>query len=101
MDESDNNDNNASDTDDDISMPNVKNCPPSWTKDLQGFDVPAFQCHSGPALPENFSDSSHPANYFKLFFTEKLIDTLFVKYTNQYACIHINKKCVTFPNYVD
>ena len=39
-------------------------------------------------------------DYFKLFFTEELIDS-FVKYTDEYVCIHINKKCCTVHNYID
>ena len=84
----------------DVPIPNVKANPPSWTENLQGFDVPAFQRASGPSLPEDFSDTAHPDEYFKLFFTDKLIDS-FVKYTNQYAQIHINNKHTTVPNYID
>ena len=53
-----------------------------------------------PSLQEDFSDTAHPDEYFKLFFTDKLIDS-FVKYTNQYAQIHINNKRTTVPNYID
>ena len=84
----------------DVPIPNVKANPPSWTENLQGFDVPAFQRTSGPSLPEDFSDTAHPAEYFKLFFTDKLIDS-FVNYTNQYAQIHINNKRTSVPNYID
>ena len=91
---------NAVYNDIDVPIPNVKANPPSWTKNLQGFDVPAFQRTSGPSLPEDFSDTAHPAEYFKLFFTVKLIDS-FVNYTNQYAQIHINNKHTSVPNYID
>ena len=84
----------------DVPIPNVKANPPSWTENLQGFDVPAFQQTSGPSLPEDFSDTAHPAEYFKLFFTDKIIDS-FVNYTNQYAQIHINNKRTSVPNYID
>ena len=87
-----NNDGDSSvDTHQDFPVPNVKANSPSWTETLQGVDVPAFQKSTGPALPDNFSDTSHPADYFKLFFTEELIES-FVKYTDEYARFHINKK---------
>ena len=41
----------------DVPIPNVKANPPSWTEDLQGVDVPAFQHTSGPSLPEDFSET--------------------------------------------
>ena len=97
---SDNDQNTSPYINDDVPVPNVKLNPPSWTETLQGVDVPEFQWSTGSCLPEHFSDTSHPVDYFKLFFTEELIDS-FVKYTNEYARIHINKKRCTVHNYID
>ena len=91
---------NAVYNDIDLPIPNVKANPPLWTENLQDFNVPAFQCTSRPSLPEDFSDTAHPTECFKLFFTDKLIDS-FVNYTNQYAQIHINNKHTSVPNYID
>ena len=52
-------------------------------------------------MPDDFNvNTIHPIDYFKLFFTNELIQHI-VKCTNDYACIAINKKRRTKPNYVD
>ena len=52
-------------------------------------------------MSDNFDqNTTHPIDYFKLFFTDSIIDHI-VKCTNDYAHIAINKKCRTKPNYVD
>ena len=99
---SDNNDDDDESSNDnfDDTVPDLKASPPKWTEDIQGFDLPHFRLQSGPSLPDDFSDNSHPADYFKLFFTEDLVQS-FVDYTNKYAAIQINKKRITIPNYID
>ena len=59
---------NTSYNDSDVPIPKVKANQPLSMEDLQGFDVLEFQHTSGPSLPEDFSDTAHPAEYF--FFTE-------------------------------
>ena len=84
----------------DFTVPDIKANPPKWTEDLQSFIVPPFRFKGGPTLPDTFSDTSVPLEYFKLFFTDSLIEKI-VKYTNQYAHIQITKKRITNPDYCD
>ena len=86
--------------DNDFTVPDVKNNPPKWTENVESITVPLFHFNGGPTLPESFNTNSKCLDYFKLFFTESLIDDI-VKFTNQYAQIQIEKKHRTKPDYVD
>ena len=65
-----------------FTVPDIKAYPPKWTENLQTFIVPPFRFKGGPTLPDTFSDTSVPLEYFKLFFTDSLIENI-VKFTNQ------------------
>ena len=55
----------------------------------------------GPRLPPDFNvNTTCPIDYFKLFFTDPIIEHI-VKCTNDYVRIEINKKRRTKPNYID
>ena len=84
----------------DFSVPDIKAHPPKWTDDIHNFTVPPFLFTGGPTLPDSFSNSSTPSNYFKLFSTDTVIDNI-VRFTNEYAQIQIAKKRITNPNYTD
>ena len=85
----------------DFTIHDIKSDPPSWTDDVQSITVPLFKFTGGPRLPPDFNvNATHPIDYFKLFFTDPIIEHI-VKCTNDYACIEINKKSRTKPNYVD
>ena len=74
--------------------------PPKWTDKVETINVPPFIFKRRPTLPPNFSDTSHPTNYFKLLFTDSLITDI-IRFTNKNACIEITQKCKTKPDYVD
>ena len=55
----------------------------------------------GPRLPPDFNvNTTCPIDYFKLFFTDPIIEHI-AKSTNDYARIEINKKRRTKPNYIN
>ena len=71
----------------DNTVPDINRTPPAWTDKLQSITVPPFHFKGGPTLPDNFDqNTTHPIDYFKLFFTDSIIDHI-VKCTNYYASI--------------
>ena len=85
----------------DDTVPDINRTPPAWTDKIQSITVPPFRFKGGPTLPDNCDqNTTRPIDYFKLFFTDSIIDHI-VKCTNDYARIAINKKCRTKPNHVD
>ena len=92
-------DNDVQVTDD--TVPDINRTPPAWTDKLESITAPPLHFKGGSTLPDNFDENTtHPIDYFKLFFTDSIIDHN-VKCTNDYAHIAINKKCRTKLNYVD
>ena len=84
-----------------FTVPDIKSNPPSWTDDLQSITVPPFKFIGGFRLPHDFNvNTTRPIDYFKLFFTDAIIEHI-AKCTNHYACIEINKKCRTKPDYIN
>ena len=58
--------------------------PPSWTDKVEPITVPQFRFKGGPTLPDDFNvNTTRPIDYFKLFFTDGLIEHI-VKCTNDY-----------------
>ena len=54
------------------------------TYDLENFQVPYFTSYMGSLLPPDFDcQTSHPIDYFRLFYTQYLADVL-VTHTNLY-----------------
>ena len=91
----------TSGNDSDDTVPDIDLTLPSWTDKVEPNTVPQFQFKGGPMLPDDFNvNTTCPIDYFKLFFTDGLIEHI-VKCTNDYARIAINKKHRTKPNYVD
>ena len=91
----------TSDNDIDYTVPDIDITPPNWTDKVQQITLPQFRFKGGPTLPDDFDvNTTHPIDYFKLFFTDKIIQHI-VNCTNDYACIAINKKRRTKPNYVN
>ena len=76
----------------DFIVLDIKSHPPSWMEHVQSIMVPPFKFTGGPRLPPDFNvNTTHPIDYFKLFFSDSLIEYI-VKCTNDYARIEINKK---------
>lgn len=74
---------------------------PTWTRDFQPVEVPYFTHPTEHKLPEDFDlHEATPLDYFKLFFTDKLIGDI-ARYTNDYASWCIQSKGEEFvdPNW--
>ena len=92
--ESEHSDAVTSDNDSDDTVLDIDITPPIWTDKVEPITVPQFWFKGGPTLPDNFDvNTTRPIDYFKLFFTDELIQHI-VKCTNDYARIAINKKNV-------
>ena len=61
---------------------------PEWTNIFKPIHVTQFRGLSGP----NFDLSSDPVNYFKLFFTDDVISTIYVKTQTSTRNSNVNKK---------
>ena len=105
-----------SDTDDDdqnllVDMDDLQNDPrncdemfdlvmrdPEWSNVFKPIHVNQFRDPSGPNLPQDFDLSSHPVNYFQLFFTDTVISTI-CENTNKYKKFRCEQKKIVNPQY--
>ena len=74
---------------------------PVWTTDLENVQVPYFTSYTGSLLPPEFDcQTSHPIDYFSLFYTQYLVDLL-VTHTNLYHAWCVENKQILTPDYED
>ena len=74
---------------------------PQWRdRNFSEIDIPPFLMTSGARLPPGFPQNAKPSDYFKLFFTERIVEDI-VQFTNIYAQEATNRKRRTNRNYID
>ena len=61
---------------DDLDVPNLHEHPIEWTEDYQPINVQNFTCDSGPSLPAGWNLKSSPHDYFQLFWTDELLNSI-------------------------
>ena len=71
---------------------------PEWSNVFKPIHVNQFRDPSGPNLPQDFDLSSHPVNYFQLFFTDTVISTI-CENTNKYKKFRCEQKKIVNPQY--
>lgn len=81
-------------------MHDVLNYDPDWTKQFKPIHIRRFTQPQGPNLPANFDTAGPAIDYFKLFFTDDVLQKI-VRNTNKYVKYQGNVKRRTNARYVE